>query len=173
MRRNRNACLCHASSSARPIVPARRRHYRSGGSTIDITIVVSDLHAVGLINRSRANQHPETFFVHRAMLRQARGPSLRRLLGQQRRRLSSTNVVASTSPSTSSMRARFEQVVRHMRAVPTHPSFCIANPPACCVNTLRWCCSCPKRASHRRRSVPHLSSSSLPTNTAIVLHWRH
>jgi hypothetical protein len=39
----------------------------------------------------------------------------------QHRRLSSTNIVASTSSSTSSLRvsrARFEQAVRHMRAAP-------------------------------------------------------
>jgi hypothetical protein len=77
-------------------MPAPRRHHRSGGSTINITIVVSDSHVVGLINRSRANHPPETFVIHRAMLRQARGSLLRRLLRQQRHRLSSTNVVAST-----------------------------------------------------------------------------
>jgi hypothetical protein len=64
-------------------MPARRRHHRLGGSTIDITIIVSDSHTVGLINRSPTNHPPETFVVHCAMLRQARGPSLRRLLGQQ------------------------------------------------------------------------------------------
>jgi hypothetical protein len=31
-------------------MPARRGHHRSGGSIIDITIVVFDSHAVGLIN---------------------------------------------------------------------------------------------------------------------------
>jgi hypothetical protein len=70
---------------------ARRRHHRSGGSTIDITIVVSTMHTVGLINRSWANHPPEMFVVHRAMLRQARGPSLHRLLGQQHRHLSSSS----------------------------------------------------------------------------------
>jgi hypothetical protein len=102
LQRNRNVCLCRASSSARPSMLACRRHHRSGGSTIDITIVVSSSHIVGLINRSRANHPPETFVVHRAMLRQARGSSLRCLLGQHHRRLLSTNVVASTSSSTSS-----------------------------------------------------------------------
>jgi hypothetical protein len=63
--------MCHASSSARPSMSACRRHHRSGGSTIDITIVV------GLINGSWANHPPETFVVHRMMLRQARGSSLR------------------------------------------------------------------------------------------------
>jgi hypothetical protein len=51
MRRNRNACLCRASSSARPSISARRRHHRSGGSTFDITIVVSASHVIDLINR--------------------------------------------------------------------------------------------------------------------------
>jgi hypothetical protein len=61
--RNRNACLCrcHASSSTRPSMSARHRHHRSGGSTIDITIVVYDSHAVNLMIRSRANHPPETF----------------------------------------------------------------------------------------------------------------
>jgi hypothetical protein len=176
MRRNRNACLCRTSSCARPSMSARRHHHRSRSSTIDITIVISDSHDVGLINRSWANHPPETFVVHHTMLRQARGSSLHRLLGQQHRRLSSTNVVASTSLSTSSVRvsrARFEQAVRHMRAAPAHPLFCAAGPPACCVNTLHWCCGCPRCASHRRRFAPHFSSSSLPKNTAIALHWCH
>jgi hypothetical protein len=173
MQRNGIAYLCRASSSARPSMPAHRRHHRSGGSTIDITIVVYDPHVVALMNRSRVNHPSEAFVVHRAMVRQARGSSLRRLLGQQRRRLSSTNDVASASPSTSSVRVSrpwFGQVVRHMRVAPAHPSFCAASPPACCVNTLRWCCACPRRASHHRRSAPHFSSRSSLRNTAIALH---
>jgi hypothetical protein len=59
---------------------ARRRRHRLGGSTIDITIVVSDSHAIGLINRSRVNHPPEKFVVHRAMLCQARGSALCRHL---------------------------------------------------------------------------------------------
>ena len=55
LRRNRNACLCRAPSSARRPTSARLRHHRSGGSTFDIAfaIVVFASHAVGLINRSR------------------------------------------------------------------------------------------------------------------------
>jgi hypothetical protein len=157
IRRNRNACLCCASSSARPSMPTRCRHHLSGDSTIDIIVVISDSHVVGLINRSRANHPPETFVIHRAMLCQARGSSLCRLLRQQHRRLSSTNAVASTSSSTSSVRvsrAQFEQDVRHMRATPAHPLFCVVGPPACNVNTLCWCCACPRRASHRAPLAP-------------------
>jgi hypothetical protein len=157
MRHNQNACLYRASSSAHPSMSARRRHHRSGGSTIDITIVVFDSHAVGLINRSRANHTTETFVVHRAMLRQARGSSLRLLHGQQHRRLSSTNTVVSTLPSTLLVCvscARFEQVVRHMRAAPTQPLFCVAGPPACCVNTFRWWLSPPQLQEPRWVSTP-------------------
>ena len=55
LRRNWNACLCCAPSSARRPTSARLRHHRSGGSTFDIAfaIVVFASHAVGLINRSR------------------------------------------------------------------------------------------------------------------------
>jgi hypothetical protein len=77
--------------------------HRSEGSTIDITIIVSSSHVVGLINRSWANHPPEMFVVHRAILRQARGPSLRRLLRQQHRHLSSSSSLHLT-PSTPSVR---------------------------------------------------------------------
>jgi hypothetical protein len=49
------------------------------------------------------------------------------------------------------------QVVRHLRAVSTHPSICVA--PTCCVDTLR------------RWSALRLLLSSSPTSTVVALHW--
>jgi hypothetical protein len=88
LQRIRNAYLCRAPSFARPSTSAHRRHHRSGGSTIDIAIVVPASHVVGLINRSRVNHPPETSVVLCVMLRQERGLPLRCLLGQQHHRLS-------------------------------------------------------------------------------------
>jgi hypothetical protein len=142
MRRNRNACLCRASSPANGSMPARRRHHRSGGSTI----IVSASHVIGLINRSRANHPPETFIVHRAMLRQARGPSLCRLLGQQHRCLSAS----------SSLHLHVDSIgVRLLRTV------------------YELFDTCKLRRHTRRWSTPHLSSSSSPTSTFVALLWRH
>jgi hypothetical protein len=125
---------------------ARCRHHRSGGSTIDITIVISASHAVGLINRSRANHHPETFVIHRAMLRQARGPSLRRLLEHQHRCLSSSSSL-------------------HLHIVDSISARLLRT-----VYGLFDTCELSRHIG--RWSAPRSSSSSSPTSITVALHWR-
>ncbi|WVZ89887.1 hypothetical protein U9M48_036236 [Paspalum notatum var. saurae] len=83
-----------------------------------------------------------------------------------RRRLSSTPAVASTSPSTLSVRVsqtRSEQAVRPLRAAPAHPLFWAAS--ACCIDTLSPVCTAfviEFFANKHRRRAPLAPLSRLP-----------